>query len=210
MKISVVIADDHSIFIDGMRALLNEMPGIEVTGSALNGEQAVMLAQKLRPDVLLMDIQMPLKNGIEATKEIVRLSPGTKVIALSMLNEGVNTRKMMEAGAYGYVLKTIDKDELLSVIRKVAAGDKHFSKTTTEQLAGAANQSPANHPAALLTRREKEILVLIAQGLTDKEIAEKIFLSPHTIIAHRKNILSKLGLKNKVEIARFAMDWGIM
>lgn len=208
MKIRILIADDHSIFIDGLKALLNGEPNMEVIGSALNGEQAIELAYSFTPDIILMDIQMPVKNGIEATKEITGRFPTIKVIALSMLNEGFNTRKMLEAGAFGYVLKTIDKDELLNVITKVASGEKHFSEEITAQLINNFTGCPAPGDPSfnILTKREKEILVLIAQGLTDKEIAEKIYLSPHTIIAHRKNILSKLGLKNKVELARFAID----
>ena len=209
MSIRILITDDHSIFIDGITALLDGIPGMEVVGRALNGQQAIELALDLQPDIILMDIQMPVMNGIEATREISSRVPGAKVIALSMLNESLNTRKMLEAGAYGYVLKTIDKGELVQVLEKVSSGQKHFSAEVTEQLMNNF-AGRASSPAGMLSRREKEILVHIAQGLTDKEIAEKVFLSPHTVIAHRKNILSKLGLKNKVEITRFAMDNGLL
>jgi DNA-binding NarL/FixJ family response regulator len=204
MKIRLIIVDDHAIFIDGMRALLKTVQDMEVVGSAENGVQAIELCESLKPDVLLTDIQMPGKDGIQASKEIHRRFPEIKIIALSMMNEGINVRKMMDAGASGYVLKTIDKDELVSVIRKVQAGEKHFGSELAEPTSAFTSRSA--NPIDSLTRREKEILIHIAQGLTDKEIADKVFLSPHTIITHRKNILSKLGLKNKVELTRFAID----
>jgi DNA-binding NarL/FixJ family response regulator len=144
---------------------------------------------------------------VEATKEICKKLSDVKVIALTMLNETLYIKKMLEAGAYGYVLKTIDKDELITVIRKVAAGEKHVSPEVMAQLVNNfSDKTTSTNPLGILTKREKEILALIAQGLTDKEIAEKVFLSPLTITTHRKNILSKLGLKNKVELTRFAME----
>lgn len=211
MTIKILLADDHPIFINGMTALLNEVKDFEVVGGALNGEEAVELAAKLKPDVLLTDIQMPIKNGVEATKEILKKFPQIKVIAITMLNETINIKKMLEAGAAGYVIKTIEKDELIQVIRKVMGGEKHFSPEVTAKLINNfSNRSTSDNPVDLLTKREKEILGLIAKGLTDKEIAEKVFLSPLTVITHRKNILSKLSLKNKVEITRFAMENGLI
>jgi DNA-binding NarL/FixJ family response regulator len=203
MSIRILIADDHRVFIDGMKAMLKEISGFEVIADAENGIQMVEQACKHKPDVILTDIQMPDKDGIEATKEIHKLLPEIKIVALTMLNESMFIKKMLEAGASGYVLKTIDKEELILVIRKVAAGEKHFSAEVTAQLM---NNFSQKSQLDVLTKREKEILGLIAQGLTDKEIAEKVFLSPLTAITHRKNILSKLGLKNKVELTRFALD----
>ncbi|MBC7864232.1 MAG: response regulator transcription factor, partial [Bacteroidia bacterium] len=144
----------------------------------------------------------------DATKEIHKNFPEIKIIALTMMNESIYIKKMLEAGASGYILKTVDKEELIRVINKVAAGEKYFSAEVTAQLMNnfSDRSSSQNNPVDILTKREKEILILIAQGLTDKEIAEKVFLSPQTIITHRKNILSKLSLKNKVELTRFAFD----
>lgn len=211
MAIKILLADDHPIFINGMSALLNEVKDFEVVGGALNGEELILLAAKLKPDVILTDVQMPIKNGVEATKEIHKRFPEIKIIAITMLNESMNIKKMLEAGAYGYVLKTIEKEELIMVIRKVADGEKYFSAEVTSQLMNHFSAKPASQNLAdTLTKREKEILVLIAGGLTDKEIAEKVFLSPLTIITHRKNILSKLGLKNKVELTRFAIEHNLI
>jgi two-component system response regulator NreC len=208
MEIRIIIADDHRVFIDGMIALLKEFPEIKVTGSAENGQKLIDLVNEIQPDLILTDIQMPVKDGIEATKEIHKKFPEIKIIALSMMNESIYIKKMLEAGAFGYILKTANKEELISTIRKVASGEKHFSAEVTAQLMNnfSGKSSHSNNPVDVLTKREKEILILIADGLTDKEIAEKVFLSPLTITTHRKNILSKLGLKNKVELARFAME----
>ena len=208
-KIKLIICDDHRVMLDGIRALLSGSNDMEVVADALNGEELVSQVQAHQPDVVLTDIQMPVMDGIEATRRIVALHPHVKVVALSMLDEGHSIRKMIEAGVSGYLLKTADKNELTDAIRKVASGEKYFSAEVTAELVS--DLSPRNNkPVDTLTRREKEIVTLIAQGLTDKEIADKIFLSAQTIITHRKNILSKLGLKNKVEIARFAMENGLI
>ncbi len=204
MAIRIIIADDHQVFIDGIKALLKEFESIDVVGEALNGEQLIRQVENLKPDVVLTDVQMPVMDGTEATRHILKKLPATRIIALTMLNDSFSIKKMLSAGVYGYVLKTADKEELVTAIKKAAAGEKHFSREVTEQVMH--NFSSKASQQEVLTKREKEILVLIAQGLTDKEIAEKVFLSPLTIITHRKNILSKLGLKNKVELTRYAID----
>jgi DNA-binding NarL/FixJ family response regulator len=206
--IKILVVDDHSIFTDGMQALLGTVDGFEVAGTANNADDAISKAILLNPDVVLMDIQMPGKNGIEATAEIRKKNQQLKIIALSSANESLYIKKMLEAGANGYVLKNLDKEELVRVIRKVHAGEKHLDSNVANQLVENFNSRPSQTTALVdtLTKREKEILALIALGLTDKEIAKKIFLSFLTVISHRKNILSKLGLKNKVEIARFAIE----
>ncbi len=206
MDIKILIADDHRVFIEGMKALLKDVNGLAIIADACNGEHLIEQAVIHQPDVILTDIQMPVKNGIEATKEIHKRFPHIKIIALTMLNESSVIKKMLEVGASGYVLKTIDKAELVGVIQKVAAGEKHFSPEVTAQLMNDFSGKSTGSPLDCLTKREREILSLIAQGLTDKEIAGQVFLSPLTVITHRKNILSKLGLKNKVEITRFAFD----
>jgi DNA-binding NarL/FixJ family response regulator len=208
MKIRIVIADDHRVMLDGIRALLADVADLEIVGDALNGQELITAVREQRPDVVLTDIQMPVKDGIEAAKEIHAEFPEVRIIALTMLNESMFIRRMLEAGVAGYVTKNVDKEELVRVIHKVAAGEKHFSEEVTAQLMNNFSGRSA-HPVDVLTKREKEILKLIAQGLTDKEIAEKVFLSALTVITHRKNILSKLGLKNKVEITRFAMENGL-
>lgn len=209
MKIRIVIADDHRVMLDGIRAMLRDVSEFEIVGDALNGEELVSQVNSLLPDVVLTDIQMPVMDGIQATKLIRENHPDIKILALTMLNESMFIRRMLEAGVSGYVIKTVDKDELIRIIHKIARGEKHFSEDVTSQLMNGFGSAATANPLDVLTKREKEILALIAKGLTDKEIAEKVFLSSLTIITHRKNILSKLGLKNKVEIARFAMENGL-
>ncbi len=208
MKIRLLIVDDHQILIDGMKALLRDIEEIEVIDGAMNADDAVAKSLQLKPDVVLMDIQMPHKNGIEATREILKSNPAIKIIALTSANESIYIKKMLEAGAYGYVFKNIDKEELISAIQKVYKGEKYLGKDVTSQLINNFDSKITASDSLIdkLTNREKEILTLIAQGLTDKEIADKVFLSPQTVITHRKNILSKLALKNKVELTRFAID----
>lgn len=211
MSIRILLADDHRVFTGGMKALLGEVPGFEVIGEAQNGHELIQLAEVLQPDVILTDVQMPQMDGITAAREITKKFPAIRIIALTMLNESMFIRKMLDAGVSGYVIKTVDKDELVHVIKKVAAGEKHFDAAVTAELLGnfSGRTSSGNNPLEILTRREKEILALIAQGLTDKEIAGRVHLSALTVISHRKNLLSKLGLKNKVELARFALENGV-
>lgn len=206
--IRILLADDHRIFLEGLRSLFREVEGFEIVGEAENGANAIELCDKLNPHVVVIDVQMPEKNGIEATKEIIKKHPDIKVIGLTMLNESLYIRKMLEAGASGYVIKTADKEELIEAIRAVMRGEKYFGQGVTNTLINNFNDKSVAHgtPLESLTKREKEVLVLIAQGLTDKQIAEMVFLSPLTVISHRKNILSKLCLKNKVELTRFAIE----
>lgn len=208
IKIRLLIVDDHQIMIDGMKALLRDVEGLEVVEGATSADEAIGKALALKPDVILMDIQMPNKNGIEATQEICKANSGIKIIGLTSANESIYIKKMLEAGASGYVLKNIDKDELIMVIRKVHGGEKHLDVAVTSQLINNFSEKAVASASLVdsLTKREKEILILIAQGLTDKEIADKVFLSSLTVITHRKNILSKLDLKNKAELTRFAIE----
>jgi DNA-binding NarL/FixJ family response regulator len=206
MPIRIVIADDHPVFIDGLKAMLMNAGDFEVIGSAGNGEELLKQVEILLPDLVITDIQMPVKNGVDATAEICARFPNVKVIALTMLIESSYIKKMLTAGAHGYASKTINKDELVQAIKKVAAGEKYFSSEVAQKLTNAITGKPSDNLADSLTKREKEILILISKGLTDKEIADAIFLSPLTVITHRKNILGKLGLKNKAELTRFAIE----
>lgn len=212
IKIRLLIVDDHQILIDGIKSLLKDVEEIEVVDGAISADEALEKSKSLNPDVILMDIQMPNKNGIEASKEILKVCPGIKIIGLTSANESIYIKKMLEAGASGYVLKNIDKEELILVIKKVFAGEKHLDPVVASQLINNYTEKSSTSTSLLdsLTKREKEILIWIAQGLTDKEIADKVFLSSLTVITHRKNILSKLNLKNKAELTRFAMENGLL
>jgi len=180
---------------------------MEVVAQAENGNEMIHQALSCKPDVILTDIQMPGKDGIEATREIHNQMPDVKIIGLSMLDESIYIKKMLEAGAFGYILKTVDKERLITCIRNADKGERQFSPEILNRLlTNFSGKQNSSNPVELLTKREKEILGLIARGLTDKEIGEQLFLSPLTVVTHRKNLLSKLGLKNKVELTRFAFE----
>src|ERR1051325_2951890 len=184
MSIRVLIVDDHSIFIDGIQALLKDEKNMEVIGEASNGNQALTNSVLLKPDVILMDIQMPGMDGIAATKAILEKLPDVKVIALTMLDEGASIRKMLEAGVSGYVLKTVSRAELVNAINKVAAGEKYLPREVSARLDNElTSRTIVSSPVDTLSKREREILKLIARGLTDKEIAEQVHLSPLTVIS---------------------------
>ena len=204
--LKLLLTDDHHIFIEGMTALFDGVADMEVVGVAVSASEAMSLLEKIKPDILLTDIQMPNKNGIELTTEVVSRFQNIKVVALSMLDEKSYVRKMREAGASGYLLKTMGADELLTALRKIHQGEKYFPELEFNQDLETIRKNEALDALDQLTKRELEILKLIAAGLTDKEIAERVFVSPFTVISHRKNLLSKLGLKNKVELARFAIE----
>ncbi len=200
--IRILIADDHALFREGLCALLNSIPDAEVVGEAATGEEAVSRAAQLQPDVMLMDIQMPGINGIEATRRIARDSPHIGVIVVTMFEDDDSVFAAMRAGARGYVLKGADQEEILKVIRAVAAGEAHFGPEIARRLM---NFFAAPKPSAVveafpdLTAREREILDLIARGHNNQEIASRLYLSPKTIRNHVSNIFAKLQVADRAQ-----------
>jgi DNA-binding NarL/FixJ family response regulator len=200
--IRVFVVDDHPLVQEGMRSLLGNEKGIEICGYAMTAQSCLGFFVHNSADVILMDINLPDMNGIDLCKEIKTKYPGIMVLALSTFNQGSYVTRMMENGASGYVLKNADKKELLEAIHEVSKG-----KTWLSFEAGQAMQK--NNESAqvpVITRREKEILALIAEGLTNPEIANKLFVSPSTVDSHRKNLLAKLNVKNTAALVKFAMD----
>jgi len=193
--IKVLITDDHQIIVDGIKSILSNIDGIEVIGEANNGRRAIELIQLLPVNIVLMDIDMPVMNGIEATKRIKKEFPQIKIIILSMHNEGSLIKMLISCGADGYVLKNSDQEELLSAIRKVNKGQKYFSPEVTISLAdkpsSLMDDSINGHYICDLTEREIEILKLIADGYSNKEIGEKLFISHRTVDTHRTNLMKK-------------------
>ena len=200
--IRILVADDHALFRDGLRALFLSVPGTEVAGEAATGEEAVARTADLQPDVVLMDIQMPGINGIEATRRIARDSPHIGVIVVTMFEDDDSVFAAMRAGARGYVLKGADQDEILKVIRAVAAGEAHFGPEIARRLMSFFS---AREPAALagafpeLTAREREVLDLIARGRNNQEIAKELYLSPKTVRNHISNIFTKLQVADRAQ-----------
>lgn len=201
-RIRVFIVDDHPLVQEGIRSLLLDEKKIELCGYAMTASSCLGFFVNNTADVILMDIGLPDMSGIDLCKEIKTKYPGIMVLALSTFTQGSYISRMMENGASGYVLKNADKKELLEAIYEVNKGKTYVSFEAG--LAMRKDNSASLVP--LITRREKEILVLIAEGFTNVEIAEKIFVSPSTVDSHRKNLLAKLNVKNTASLVKFAME----
>jgi DNA-binding NarL/FixJ family response regulator len=207
-KIRVLIADDHSILREGIRSLLENESDMEVVGEAEDGHMAVSMACELEPDVILMDIVMPRLNGIEATRQIRKKLPNTQILVLSMHDNEEYIRQVLANGAMGYILKDAAYNELLSAIRSVYRGEAVLSPAITrlviEDYLRWGDLRPRNVDNGL-SHREREVLQLIAEGYTNKEIADILCISIKTVQAHRSNLMSKLDLHDKSELIKYAI-----
>lgn len=208
--IKIIIADDHKMVNDGLRSLLANCTGMKVIASAANGLELLQKMSVVTPDIVLMDIDMPVMNGIEALSKISKLYPIVRVIVLTMHEEHALIKKMSDLGAKGFLFKNADKDELVSAIELVAEGNTWFSQTThslkpkSQQL----EKETGLESAFLLTEREIEILKLIASGLSNKEIGDQLFISHRTVDTHRTNLMKKLNVNNIAGLIRFAIKNG--
>ena len=207
--IRVLLADDHTIVRQGLKLILAAQPDFEVVGEAANGREAADLAEKLRPDIVLMDVQMPELNGIEATRRMVAANSRIRVLVLSMHKEALYVREVLKAGARGYILKDAIDTELLSAMRSVARGDGYISPGVSSALLTDYREQSSN-PLDTLSTREREVLQLIAEGKTNKEVATKLNLSVYTVDSHRGKIMEKLNLHSAGELVRFAMKNGLV
>ena len=208
-KIRVLLADDHAILRKGVRMLINSQPDMEVVGEAKTGREAVDEARKLTPDIVVMDVSMPELNGIEGTRQICDELTHTRVIGLSMHKDSVYVREILRAGARGYLLKDSDDDDLLRAIRAVARGEAFLSPAISDAVLVDYRKHVSN-PVDLLTSREREVLTLIADGKTNKEIANALNLSVYTVESHRGSVMEKLNLHNTGDIVRFALRNGLI
>lgn len=213
-SIRLLISDDHTLFREGLRALLSATSDMEVVGEAASGEEAIALAALHQPDVILMDIQMPGGNGLEATRRIVHTSPHMGVIMLTMLEDDDSVFAAMRAGARGYILKGADKVEVLKTIRAVAGGEALFGPAIAQRLMtffSGLGPTPKAMPLAFpeLTEREREVLSLIAQGHNNAAIAERLTLSPKTVGNHISNIFSKLQVADRAQAIIRAREAGL-
>lgn len=210
--IRTLLADDHALFREGLRALLSLIADIEVIGEAATGDEAIARAEELQPDVILMDIQMPGVNGIESTRRITSDSPHIGVIIVTMFEDDDSVFTAMRAGARGYVLKGADLDEMLTVIRAVAAGDAHFGPEIARRLMSffAVSKQPSVADAfPELTTRERQVLHLIARGKNNQEIADDLYLSSKTIRNHISNIFAKLQVADRAQAIIRAREAGL-
>ncbi|MBN2542557.1 response regulator transcription factor [bacterium] len=212
MSIKIVIADDHEIMREGLRNLLEEQYNMEVVGEAENGRRAVELVEELNPDVVVMDISMPDLNGIEATRQVIKVCPGVKVVALSMHSQKRFVKEMLQAGASGYVLKNDAFTELIKAINSVNIGDKYLSTRITGEVIDEFVGSVSEKKSTLepgLTAREREVLQLLAEGKTTKEIAQLLFVSERTVDTHRTNIMKKLDIHTIAGLTKYAINEGL-
>jgi len=207
--IKVLLADDHTIVRQGLKLILSSHPDLEVVGEAANGREVLDLAEKLKPDVILMDVAMPELNGIEATRRLHQISPRMKVLVLSMHKEAVYVREILKAGARGYILKDAIDTELVNAIQSVARGDGYISPAISGALLSDYRQNLTD-PLDLLSTREREVLQLIAEGKTNKEVATRLNLSVYTVDSHRGKIMEKLNLHSAGELIRFAVKNGLV
>lgn len=206
----VLLADDHKILRQGLRTLLEQEKDIQVVGEADNGSSSVELTGELAPDVVIMDVAMPDLNGIDATRRITEADPRTRVLALSMHSDGRYVRGMLQAGARGYILKDCAAEELTHAIRTVMAGQVYVSPGVTGTIVNDyVRQLTAADQPATLTRREREVLQLLAEGGSTANIAAGLHLSVKTIETHRKRIMDKLGLRSIAELTKYAIREGI-
>ncbi|RFC46741.1 MAG: DNA-binding response regulator [Verrucomicrobia bacterium] len=204
-----MLADDHAVVRRGFRMLLSAQPDIEVVGEASNGREAAEMTAALQPEIVIMDVTMPDLNGIEATRRIARDSPKVRVLALSMHKDAVYVREILRAGARGYLLKDSGERELLAAVRGVAQGQGYLSPEISEAVLDDYRKHVTN-PIDLLSSREREVLQMIAESKTNKEIATALSLSVYTVEAHRGRIMEKLNLHSIGELVRFAMRNGLI
>lgn len=218
--IKILIADDHQIIRDGIRALVKDAPDIEIVGEAENGRHAIEMLQTRHVDMVIMDVNMPEMNGIDATTQIAKLYPNIPVLCLSMHDEVEYISKMLQAGAAGYILKNSGKQELLNAIHKIRAGEKYFSSDVSYAMLmtyiggmnqpGQVHQRGGSKGTVQLTKRELEIIKLISGEMTNQEIADKLSISLRTVDTHRRNLLQKLGVKNTAGLVRYAIQQNLI
>jgi len=212
--IRIALADDHQLVLDGLKSLISEVEEFEFLAGVNNGKRLIEIVDSVSVDVVLVDIDMPLMNGLDAISDIKEKHDHVKCIALTMHNEKGMIQKMISIGADGYILKNIDRDELVEAIKKVHEGGKVFSEDVTMILAGTRKDSKIDYQHAMvdesLTDREIEILKLIAEGYSNKEIGDKLFISHRTVDTHRTNLMKKLSIHNIAGLIRYAIKCGFV
>ena len=210
-KIKVLLVDDHKIVRDGIKVLLQDEIDIEVIGEAENGKHALEKLTELTPDIMIVDINMPVMNGIECSRVVAKTYPSVKILALTMLNEQEHIKNMIAAGAGGYILKTSGKGELLDAIKTVISGENYFSDEVKNiimmnMVKKKSYVSKISGERIPITSREKDVLGYIVKEFTNQEIADKLFISVRTVDAHRRNLLEKTGSRNTAGLVKYAIE----
>jgi len=212
----ILIVDDHEVVRDGLKNILTSLDNISIAGEAGNGEDAVKMYASLKPDLVIMDISMPGMNGIEATRVIKEKDPDARILILTMHDNQEYLNQIIRSGAKGFILKNTDKEELLEAVRTVSSGENFFSKDISKLIIDnyirTAKDTEKNdgYKEVPLTKREIEILKLIASGYSNQEIANILYISYNTVDTHRKNIMHKLSIKNTAGLVRYAIEKGLI
>ena len=211
-KIKVLVVDDHAMFRQGIRALLEGCENVEIVGEATEGREAIEKVLQLAPQVVLMDIAMPVMGGLEATRRIQKESPNTRVLVLTQYEDSEYILSLLRAGAKGYISKTATASELISAIRTVHQGESYLypSATTTLIEEYLTRVGGEKNEYERLSDREREILQLVAEGRTNREIADRLFISIKTVLRHRTNVMEKLGFHNRTELIKYAISKGLI
>jgi two-component system, NarL family, response regulator NreC len=210
VTIRVLVVDDHAVVRAGLRRILDAEPDIETVGEAPNGERAVFEAMDHKPDVVLMDVVMPGKSGIEATRAVLQAVPATTVLILSMQDDPRYVREAFDAGASGYVMKEAADDEVVDAVRAVAGGQRYLHPALGARLLAAESEERRRAADDPLSDREREVLRLLALGHTNQEIATMLYVSVRTAETHRAHIMQKLGLTSRAELVRYALGEGML
>jgi len=205
--ITICIADDHQMFREGLIAMLSQEKSLEVIGEASNGKEVLSLFEKTVPDVLLLDIEMPIMDGFDTLRALKKLKIKTMVLVLTMHKSAEFVKNILKAGASGYLQKDSGRDTLVKAIHEVIETGVYYSSDTSKLVLESFKDKTSN---SKISSREKEIIQLLSEGLTTKNIATKLFISPHTVETHRQNILLKLGLKNTAEVVKYAIQKGLI
>ena len=208
--ISVVLVDDHAVVRSGIRLLLDGQDDIEVVGEAGNAKDALFRARALKPDVILLDVVMPGESGIEVLPKLVKESPETKILVLSMQDDPSYVREAFAAGASGYVLKEAADEEVVSAVREIAGGGRYVHPALGAKMVAADAEERAAAEADPLSEREREVLRLLALGHTNQEISEQLYISVRTAESHRAHIMQKLRLSTRAELVRYALSQGLL
>lgn len=210
-KIKIIIVDDHQLIVNGLRAMLEPIEGFSIIGEANDGNEAVSKAIELVPDVIIMDISMPILSGIEATRQILKVYPDIKILALTQHEESEYVVQMINAGGHGYLLKNSRKEEFIEAIFNVFRGEKYFGRKISNLLLDnllqdKRTENRENNKTITLTKREKEITKKIAEEMSNQQIADDLNISLRTVETHRRNIMQKLNVKNAVSLVRYAVQ----
>jgi two-component system invasion response regulator UvrY len=208
--ISVLLTDDHALVRSGIRRLLEDSGQVEIVGEADCGEESLKLAQRLNPDVILMDVNMPGIGGVETCRRILQRDPDQKIIVLTIHNEQTFPKRMLEIGAKGYLTKECGVDEMLTAIKQVNNGGAYIAPSIAQQLALSLLPGNEHNPIDRLSRREFQVMLMISHGLSNAEISDKLCLSPKTISTYRLRLLDKLGAQNEVDLIRIAVEQGMV